>query len=275
MKIYLLFVLFFFCFADAFELQKPKRYSGQDVSGWVMSEKLDGIRGCWDGKNLTTKQGYKIHTPDYFTKNFPPFALDGELWIKRGAYELLQSVVLDDTPSKMWQQVRYNIFEVPEAEGNFSQRVLVAGEWFRRHPTKYVKIIEQKVCHNKRELLSFLASVVRKGGEGVIVKDPKLSYFSGRSSAVLKLKEFSDAEAEVLEIHPGKGKNRGMMGSLTVRMKDGTTFKLGTGFTAYDRKHPPKIGDIVTFRYTGWTKNRKPRFASFMRIRDKKTIGYE
>lgn len=32
-------------------------YTNQDVSGWVMSEKLDGVRGYWDGTRLFTRGG--------------------------------------------------------------------------------------------------------------------------------------------------------------------------------------------------------------------------
>ena len=35
------------------DMMLPQVYSEQvNVSGWVMSEKLDGVRGYWDGKQL-------------------------------------------------------------------------------------------------------------------------------------------------------------------------------------------------------------------------------
>jgi DNA ligase-1 len=49
--------------------------------------------------------------------------------------------------------------------------------------------------------------------------------------------------------------------------KDETIFNLGGGFTELERVNPPKIDDIVTFKYYGFTKNKKPKFASFLRIR--------
>jgi len=238
-----------------------------------MSEKLDGIRGYWDGKKLRTKAGYVIHVPKYFIHNFPPFALDGELWIKRNAYEEVACVVLDEIPSKGWQKVTYNIFEVPKAEGNFSQRLAKAKSWFKAHPNKFVRFIPQKRCKNKTTLMRYLKKVTKLGGEGVIVKEPRVSYFSGRSDFILKVKSFSDSEAKVIAIHEGKGKFKNMMGSMTVQMEDGTVFKLGSGFKTNLRKNPPKIGTIVTFKYYGWTKNHKPKFASFLQVRAKETIA--
>ena len=36
----------------------PQIYSGQvDVSGWLMSEKLDGVRAVWDGRRLRSRRG--------------------------------------------------------------------------------------------------------------------------------------------------------------------------------------------------------------------------
>ena len=256
-------------------LQEAKVFHDQNVTGWVMSEKLDGIRGYWDGRKLYTKNGFIIHAPKYFLDHFPPFALDGELWIGRGMYETIQSVVLDDTPSEKWKTVTYNIFEVPYAEGNFRQRLKKAYRWFMKHPNKFVKIIPQYDCHSRADLLKFLKRVVSQGGEGVIVKNPEPNYFTGRSDWVLKVKKYSDAEGKVLQINPGRGKYAGMMGSLTVQMKDGTVFKLGNGFTMKERLHPPVTGSVVTFKYYGWTKQHKPKFASFLHMRSVTTLEGE
>jgi ATP-dependent DNA ligase len=59
----------------------------KSVVGWVMSEKFDGIRGFWNGKQLLTRGGQQIITPDWFIENYPPFSIDGELWTKRGDFE--------------------------------------------------------------------------------------------------------------------------------------------------------------------------------------------
>jgi DNA ligase-1 len=38
-----------------------KVYKDQNISGWVVSEKLDGIRGYWDGKKLISRGSKIIH----------------------------------------------------------------------------------------------------------------------------------------------------------------------------------------------------------------------
>jgi DNA ligase-1 len=252
--------------AKEISLQKPKVYKGyENIKGWYMSEKLDGIRGYWSGKHLFTKNGYIINAPKWFTKEFPPFELDGELWTKRGDFENIQSIVLDDNPSEQWREIVYKVFEVPHQEGNLTQRLKLA----KKYISKNINIIEQIKCKNRDHLESFLKEIETLGGEGVIIKDASLAYFTGRKPYILKVKSFQDMEGEVIGINNGKGKFKNLMGSVTIKLQNGVVFRLGGGFKISDRKNPPYIGSIITFKYYGFTKNGKPKFASFMRTRKK------
>jgi len=251
-------------YADTLPLQKPKTYHDENITNWMMSEKLDGIRGYWDGKNLRTKNNNIIHAPKYFTKNFPPFALDGELWTKREDFETIQSIVLDDIPSDEWRLLTYNVFEVPNAEGNFTNRLSKVEPYHDR----YLKVIKQTKCKDKEDLQTFLKEVEAKAGEGVIIKNPTLDYFTGRSSHILKVKSFKDMEGEVLGYNKGKGKYKEMLGSLQIKLVNGVRFNLGGGFSDSERKSPPVVGSMVTFKYYGLTKQGKPKYASYLRIRE-------
>ena len=57
----------------------------------VYSEKLDGVRGYWNGTHLITRQGNIINNPAWFTKGWPKQAIDGELWIKRNQFQQVLS----------------------------------------------------------------------------------------------------------------------------------------------------------------------------------------
>lgn len=266
-----LFLSFVFCsvlFAKEFALQKAKIYTHkEDISGWVMSEKLDGIRGYWDGHQFFTRKGLPLNPPPWFIKNFPPFELDGELWSKRGDFEFIQSIVLDEKPGEGWEKIRYNVFEVPNEKGDFFLRLNKAKEWFEIHKNIYVRFIPQTLIRDTSDLDQFLNEIESMGGEGVIIKDPKMPYHTGRSAHVLKVKKFQDMEGVVIGLNKGKGKYGEMMGSLTLRLENGIVFKLGTGFTDQLRKTPPPLGTSVTFKYNGFTKNGIPKFASFLRVR--------
>jgi DNA ligase-1 len=50
-----------------------------DPTGWLMMEKLDGIRVLWDGKGLYTRDMKRvINVPK--TISFPQIPFEGELW---------------------------------------------------------------------------------------------------------------------------------------------------------------------------------------------------
>lgn len=56
----------------------------QDPTGWLMSEKLDGVRCYWNGTNMYTRTGKDFNPPQWFKDALPKnLALDGELFTKR------------------------------------------------------------------------------------------------------------------------------------------------------------------------------------------------
>ena len=86
-------------------------------------------------------------------------------------------------------------------------------------------------------------------GEGVMLKDPKSKYEGRRSYSLLKVKKFDDTKAKVIGHLRGEGRCAFMCGAIQVREKDGTEFKIGSGFTDAQRRSPPKIGSTVTFKF--------------------------
>lgn len=266
MRYLLLFLLFLNLYS--YELQKAKIYdkSKHNITNWYMSEKLDGIRAYWNGKEFISKNGNKIYAPDWFIKDFPNFELDGELWSKRDDFENIQNIVLDINPTSKWNEITYNIFEVPNTEGNFDKRLEKIKSWLEKNPNKFIKIIPQKICKNDSELNNYLKELIDKKAEGLIVKNPELNYFTGRNENILKVKKFYDEEGFVIGLNYSKDNK---FKSLKLKLENGVIFNLGGGFSDKQRENPPKIGDIVTFKYYDLTKNNKPKFASFLRVRKK------
>lgn len=244
-----------------------EKYKDQNISGWLMSEKLDGIRAYWDGERLLTRGGKEIHAPKWFTKNFPSFELDGELWSKRGEFEFVQGVVMDKNPSDGWHKITYNIFEVPHQKGSLKKRLHVLGAYLKTHKLSHVRIIEQFVCKGRLDLDRFFKAIIKKNGEGVVLRDPKAPYIAKRTKKALKLKSFDDAECKVTKHYKGKGKYKNVLGSFGCELFNGVEFKIGSGLSDKQRRNPPKIGQIVSFKHQGLTKKGKPRFPIFLRVR--------
>ena len=239
-----------------------------DVSRYLVSEKLDGVRAVWDGQSLRFRSGRAVNAPDWFIAGLPKTPLDGELWLGRGSFERLSGIVRREVPDDAeWRQVRYMIFELPGAPGTFLERAAAIRQLVRQTNVPWLQEIEQFSLVDRSSLQKRLHDVVKAGGEGLMLHRADAPYETGRSDTLLKLKPWDDAEALVVGHLPGKGKYAGQLGALRVRMPDGKEFALGSGFTDAQRRDPPPVGATVTYRYRAFTKTGLPRFASFLRLR--------
>ena len=274
---------------DKFELLKLSEYKGQNVGGWLASEKLDGVRAYWDGRNLRSRNGKILAAPEGWSAHFPPFALDGELYTARGEFEKIQSIVMDKTPSATaWSEIKFYVFDVPEASGGLLERLSELEKFIAKNPQagQNLKIIKQVKVKDNSEFEAFAEAVIAKGGEGAVVREPNAPYERKRSKNALKYKKFKDAECEVISINKGSGKYAGLMGSVTCKSlgaagsnpdeqndellqpASGVKFKIGSGFSDEERANPPKIGSIITYKYQNLTAKGLPRFPVFLRVRE-------
>ncbi|RUM93468.1 MAG: DNA ligase [Thiothrix sp.] len=242
---------------------------GINVSEYWVSEKLDGVRARWDGQRFISRQGNIFHSPTWFTAEFPLQALDGELWIERNNFEQVVSTVRTHVPNNTaWREIRFMVFDLPESKAIFSDRLKTLKSIFSRLKSPYLKLIKHYRLDSHTLLMNKLQDITQAGGEGLMLHHQDSLYFGGRSDALLKLKLYQDAEAEVIEHLPGNGKYTGMLGALRVITADGKYLRIGTGFTDDERKNPPPIGITITYKYFGKTRNGIPKFASFLRIRN-------
>ena len=241
---------------------------GVDLSAYWVSEKLDGVRALWDGEALYSRRGNRFAVPAWFLRGFPATPLDGELWIGRGAFDLLSGTVRREVPDvRAWRRVRYMVFDLPDHSGSFDERLHRLQALVERIDAPYLELIAQFRVPSHEALMAELERVVARGGEGLMLRRADSRHRAGRSDDLLKVKPYRDAEAVVIAHLPGRGKFQGMLGSLLVETPEGRRFRLGTGFTDAERRHPPELGATVTFRYRGKTANGTPRFASFVRVR--------
>lgn len=256
-------------FSQPLSLMLLEQYKNQDVTGWVMSEKLDGVRGFWTGKELLSRQGYPLNPPDYFIKDFPPFAVDGELFSQRGEFESI-SATIRSSPHKEWYKLKLHVFDVPNAKGDLFTRLNSLRQYLNEHPTPYIEIIEQIPIKNPEHIQQFFTDIQKLNGEGVVIRNPNAPYIHGRSAQILKLKAIMDEECTVVAHHKGKGKFKNMLGAITCENERGR-FRIGSGFKMENRINPPTIGSQITYKYRGLTQSGKPRFATFWRVRNEST----
>jgi len=241
---------------------------GQNPSGFLVSEKLDGVRAFWDGQTLRFRSGRVIAAPAWFTAALPKQALDGELWLGRGRFDELSGMVRRATPLDAdWHQVKYMIFDLPQAPEPFSERAQHIPSVVAQANQPWLQAVPQQRVVDTAALQRLLKQTVAQGGEGLVLHRAIALWSPGRSDMLLKLKPQSDEDARVVGHLPGKGRHAGSLGALLLEMPDGQRFALGTGFTDAQRKAPPAVGAVVTYRFRDRTPKGLPRFASFLRVR--------
>ena len=241
--------------------------NAQDLAGWWLSEKLDGVRAYWDGRALISRLGNPFHAPDWFLAGLPETPLDGELWIGRKAFQRTVGVVRRQDKSDHWKDVAYIAFDAPSAPGPFEERLAFVRDHVDRHRPPHVRALEHARCEGLDHLRAELARVEALGGEGLMLRQPGSGYEVGRSTTLLKVKSFRDAEARVVDHLAGAGRHKGRLGSLLVELADGTRFAVGTGFSDAERGAPPPVGALITFRYQELSDGGVPRFPSYVGVR--------
>ena len=257
-------------FADAPALLLAGRYRpGIDLRDWWVSEKYDGVRAHWDGRQLRTRGGERIAAPAWFTAGWPALPMDGELWAGRGRFEHAQSAAAREQPDDaQWRALRYMVFDLPAHPGSFDERLAALRAAVSALDHTWVQAVPQRKVAGDPELQALLGEVVRGGGEGLMLHRGASLYRAGRGEDLVKLKTHDDAEARVIAHVPGKGKHAGRLGALMVETPEGRRFALGTGFTDAQRADPPPVGSWVTYRFRGLHEGSGlPRFASFLRVR--------
>lgn len=257
--------------SEAPPLMLANVYRGQVVLGdyWI-SEKLDGVRGYWDGGALLTRGGERIVAPAWFTEGWPQTPLDGELWVGRGQFARTVSIVRQQTPNDAdWSAVRFMVFDLPASGAMFTERNAELIRIVQRIGLPWVNAVPQVRVRSRGELSAMLDRVVQGGGEGLMLHRAESYYRPGRSDDLLKFKPYEDADARVVGHIAGRGKFVGRLGALLVEMPDGTRFRLGGGLSDAQRRDPPPIGSWVSYRHAGFHEaSGRPRFARFLRPRE-------
>lgn len=249
--------------------------------------KLDGIRciAIKKGKNVTlwSRTRKRItsctHIEDAIRQQFENYdvILDGELYNHdfKHDFEKIVSAVRKEKPSIEAQQVQYHIYDIPSFRGvvdlKFYER---RGYMSCIHMQPPLIEVDTKVVCSSEEVLKDFKDYKKAGYEGLMIRNRKSFYENKRSYNLQKLKEFDDAEFEIVGVVEGKGKLQGLLGAFLCKTQDGTEFEVKmTGNQEETKKflNDSKLwkGKLLTVQYQGLTgKNKVPRFPVGLRLRE-------
>ena len=283
----------------------------QPPVGWWASTKFDGIRGVWNGTQFVSRASVsgaaKVYNyvPDFFTEHLPKgVALDGEIFCGNGNFQDTSrlSTIMPESKSKkytkaqiddMWRKVKFMVFDSPSQPGTFEERsefckglITAACSRSAQCPMAWTQHTRIKSEEHLDEMYN---KVVKKGGEGVMLRAPGTPYIEKRTNLLLKIKVADDAEAVIKGYTDGTGKydkpagdGHRMLGSLQCELVGTTiTFGIGTGFTdemrreyySVDSKHYMPVGAVVNFSFMEKTRDGVPRHPVFRGIRDDVAIA--
>jgi len=155
-----------------------KDWAGQDVSGWIVSEKLDGWRCGWDGSDFITREGTTLDAPEWFRAGLPSFALDGELFAGRGRFNRIQGMMRDG-----WHGLTFEAFDTPCSQMPFHARARIIGTLSL---PPHARPVTHRLCVNAGDMMGMACRIVNEGGEGAVVRRADSLWKAGRSGDVLR-----------------------------------------------------------------------------------------
>lgn len=176
--------------------QRGKDWQGQDLAGWLISEKFNGVRMLWDGEKAWTRQGREIQLPETWRAALPVgIVLDGELYHARRL--TLASNAARYGERHFCTGMEFVVFDAPGASGNWPQRLNAARKVLTS--VDFARVVVYWVADDTDAVISEMRAVQRRGGEGLMARHPQIGCLPGRTDNLLKIKK---------ELPPCKQKKR-------------------------------------------------------------------
>lgn len=238
----------------------------------------DGVCTLW---SRTRKQIFGVpHIEKQLGDLFPNglVVLDGELYnhAYKDKFEELTSFIRQTTPKSGHEVVEYWIYDAVLDHEPFKDRTAVLEQVLARTNSvlhRQIVIVGTEEIDEEDDLINWFAHFLALGFEGAMVRNADSLYVNKRSYDLQKIKEFDDAEFEIVNVVPGKGKMSDK-GVFICRTEAGDEFKvkmkgeLDSLIEVLD--NPDRyIGKMLTVKYQGLTnKNGVPRFGVGERLRE-------
>lgn len=211
--------------------------------------------------------------------NGKDFIFDGELYNHdyRDNFEIIVSLVRQKDPALGHQTVQYYIYDLPSIPGGFSERFAVLSQLFAAvHQDSPLRAVETVQVNSESETQMAYSRFLDQGYEGAMFRaanGPYLQHATKRSIDLLKIKQFDDAEFEIVGVREGRGKmaDKGIFVCKTAEDKEFEVKMKGEleNLKVFLENSEEYIGRKLTVQYQGFTSaNNVPRFPVGLRIRE-------
>lgn len=199
--------------------------------------------------------------------------LDGELYNHelKSDFEKIVSMVRQQEPAEGHEIVQYHIYDQVNSLP-FQERYNELAEILQIAEPYSLKLVSTVEVEDEARVMDRFDEARALGYEGVMVRNANSSYVNKRSNDLLKVKEFDDAEFDIIGIEEGRGKLAGHA-IFKCKMANGAEFLAKIkGETSklkeYFDNHILWTNKKLTVRYQGLTSYGIPRFPVGIVIRD-------
>ena len=265
--------------AQAYDEKTAKKVNFKD--GWYMSRKLDGVRCIAilrkNGEvNFYSRVGNEFETLGNLKLELSRLAqdivLDGEIcMVDENGKEDFQGIIKEiKRKNHTIKRPKFLVFDTLThtefieklSTRKFSERQAYLEGWFENYNSELVltEKLEQIRIQNEDEMNAFIAEGTKEGWEGIMLR--KDTFYRGkRTSDVLKVKQFHDAEYTVVDVQngpfrvivDGKEVEEDVMRHVVIEHK-GYRVDVGSGFSLEQRrlyKENPNgiLGKQITVQY--------------------------
>jgi len=250
-----------------------------DWNYWVWAQpKLDGMR-CLitvnSGKvTLKSRDGRDITTMKHIAEAFS-YAVDGtydgELYAHGYTFQQNMEFI------KKWRegesgsiQVKFHCYDVVE-DNPYKDRSFTR---YSLEGINHITIVKTTKIKSEDELKQEHQLNLADGYEGTIVRHGDDPYkINGRSSSLLKYKDFQDIAVSIIDIEPAE--QRPIWGVPVLQLPDGKTFRAGLKYSHEAREEFLKnkesyIGKTAEVRFFEYTDEGIPRFPVMVGVREDK-----
>ncbi len=238
--------------------------------------KLDGMRGlgkCDKVGSLTSRSGNQINNLLHIVEKMPympGLILDGELYAHGETFQENMRMIKKYRPGKT-EKITYHVYDIV-SEMPFEKRYQTLRDICLKLAPTPITLVPTKEIKNKEELMKFHAYNISRGYEGTMVRWGDEGYkLNGRSSNLLKLKEFHDLALPLKDVIPSE--KRPTHGKPIFEWKGANNDELGAGISlshaeaedllANKSSHIGKICELRFFEYSDTGVPRHPVMYGF------------
>jgi DNA ligase 1 len=271
--------------AEAYDEKTAKKVNLQD--GWYMSRKLDGVRCIAilrknGDVNFYSRAGNEFETLGNLKTELSRLAqdiiLDGEIcMVDENGKEDFQGIIKEIKRKNhtikrpkflVFDALTHTEFMEQSSLRKFSERQAYLEGWFENYHSELflTEQLDQIRIETEEQMNAFIAQGSKEGWEGIMLRKDA-GYKGKRSSDVLKVKQFHDAEYTVVAVEngpfrlivDGKEVEEEVMRHVVIEHK-GYRVDVGSGFSVEQRRqyyrNPEAIlGKQITVQYFEETAN--------------------